>query len=129
MFGIRARTVDSFQGSEADIVIVSLVRANEGRRIGFLKVSVFTLYIYSYTVRSMHCCALRRCLAELQRNRVLAVVQIVIKAVVAVTYALIHTVIAANHCIPLASSVRYNYFTQIRLYWAVVFMHAHTDHC
>jgi superfamily I DNA and/or RNA helicase len=48
MFGIKARTVDSFQGSEADIVIVSLVRANEGRRIGFLKVSVHTVHVQSH---------------------------------------------------------------------------------
>lgn len=33
---IRITTVDSFQGLEADIVILSLVRSNQFRSIGFL---------------------------------------------------------------------------------------------
>jgi AAA domain len=39
---MRAYSVDSFQGSEADIVIVSLVRANARASIGFVKVSPAT---------------------------------------------------------------------------------------
>eukprot|EP01061_Rhynchopus_euleeides_P034537 TRINITY_DN5837_c0_g1_i1.p1 TRINITY_DN5837_c0_g1~~TRINITY_DN5837_c0_g1_i1.p1 ORF type:complete len:820 (+),score=228.00 TRINITY_DN5837_c0_g1_i1:65-2461(+) len=35
--GIRVSTVDSFQGDECDIVLVSLVRANPGGSIGFLQ--------------------------------------------------------------------------------------------
>jgi predicted DNA helicase len=34
---IRIRTIDSFQGQEADTVIISLVRSNDGGEIGFLK--------------------------------------------------------------------------------------------
>eukprot|EP00919_Chromeraceae_sp_WS-2016_P034909 GHVR01082672.1.p1 GENE.GHVR01082672.1~~GHVR01082672.1.p1 ORF type:complete len:2320 (+),score=323.74 GHVR01082672.1:1195-8154(+) len=34
---VRLSTIDNYQGEEADIVIVSLVRSNEGRSIGFLK--------------------------------------------------------------------------------------------
>lgn len=34
---IRVMTVDSFQGSESDIVLISFVRSNAGHRIGFLK--------------------------------------------------------------------------------------------
>lgn len=33
---VEVHTVDSFQGSEADIVLLSFVRANKGRRLGFL---------------------------------------------------------------------------------------------
>jgi AAA domain len=42
LHGMRAYSVDSFQGSEADIVIVSLVRANARASIGFVKVSPVT---------------------------------------------------------------------------------------
>lgn len=34
---LRIATVDNFQGEEAKIVIVSLVRSNEARKVGFLK--------------------------------------------------------------------------------------------
>ena len=34
---LRVATVDNFQGEEAKVVIVSLVRSNKGRKIGFLK--------------------------------------------------------------------------------------------
>ncbi|KAI0165100.1 P-loop containing nucleoside triphosphate hydrolase protein [Hypoxylon sp. FL1284] len=34
---VRLATVDNFQGEEADVVIVSLVRSNPGRQCGFLK--------------------------------------------------------------------------------------------
>lgn len=34
---VRVMTVDSFQGSEADIVLISFVRSNAGHRVGFLK--------------------------------------------------------------------------------------------
>lgn len=34
---IRIRTIDSFQGQESDCVIISLVRSNERREIGFLR--------------------------------------------------------------------------------------------
>lgn len=34
---IRIRTIDSFQGQESDIIIVSLVRSNDEGEIGFLK--------------------------------------------------------------------------------------------
>lgn len=34
---LRVATVDNFQGEEAKVVIVSLVRSNEGRKLGFLK--------------------------------------------------------------------------------------------
>ncbi|KAI8296356.1 Helicase required for RNAi-mediated heterochromatin assembly 1 [Colletotrichum sp. SAR11_240] len=37
--GIRVATVDNFQGEEADVVIVSLVRSNNERRCGFLSTS------------------------------------------------------------------------------------------
>ena len=33
----RVMTVDSFQGSEADIIFISFVRSNQHNRIGFLK--------------------------------------------------------------------------------------------
>lgn len=36
---IRVATVDNFQGEEANVVIVSLVRSNENRKCGFLKTS------------------------------------------------------------------------------------------
>jgi hypothetical protein len=35
--GLAVDTVDAFEGEEADIVIISLVRSNEEERIGFLK--------------------------------------------------------------------------------------------
>ena len=35
--GIRISTVDSFQGQEKEIIIVSLVRSNDDGDIGFLK--------------------------------------------------------------------------------------------
>jgi superfamily I DNA and/or RNA helicase len=35
--GMRISTIDSFQGQEQEIVIVSLVRANDDGDIGFLK--------------------------------------------------------------------------------------------
>ena len=34
---IRIRTIDSFQGQESDYVVISLVRSNERREIGFLR--------------------------------------------------------------------------------------------
>ena len=34
---VAINTVDSFQGQEADVVIISLVRSNEENEIGFLK--------------------------------------------------------------------------------------------
>jgi superfamily I DNA and/or RNA helicase len=34
---VRVATVDSYQGSEADIVVVSFVRSNHGGRVGFVK--------------------------------------------------------------------------------------------
>ena len=34
---LRVATVDNFQGEEAKVVIVSLVRSNEARKVGFLK--------------------------------------------------------------------------------------------
>jgi len=34
---VSVMTVDSFQGSEADIVLISFVRANPKNRVGFLK--------------------------------------------------------------------------------------------
>lgn len=37
--GIRIATVDNFQGEEAKIIIVSLVRSNEAHKCGFLKTS------------------------------------------------------------------------------------------
>ncbi|KAI8303766.1 Helicase required for RNAi-mediated heterochromatin assembly 1 [Colletotrichum sp. SAR11_59] len=37
--GVRVATVDNFQGEEADVVIVSLVRSNNERRCGFLSTS------------------------------------------------------------------------------------------
>ncbi|KAF6823339.1 nf-x1 finger and helicase domain-containing protein [Colletotrichum plurivorum] len=37
--GVRAATVDNFQGEEATVVIVSLVRSNSERRCGFLSTS------------------------------------------------------------------------------------------
>ncbi|KAI6336583.1 hypothetical protein MCOR28_008989, partial [Pyricularia oryzae] len=37
--GIRAATVDNFQGEEADVVIVSLVRSNKEKKCGFFSVS------------------------------------------------------------------------------------------
>ncbi|KAF4850556.1 Helicase required for RNAi-mediated heterochromatin assembly 1 [Colletotrichum siamense] len=37
--GIRVATVDNFQGEEADVVIVTLVRSNNERRCGFLSTS------------------------------------------------------------------------------------------
>ena len=36
---VRVSTIDNFQGEEAKIVIISLVRSNDGRRCGFLKMS------------------------------------------------------------------------------------------
>lgn len=36
--GVRLRSVDQYQGEEADIVLLSLVRSNEGGSIGFLGV-------------------------------------------------------------------------------------------
>ncbi|WDK18721.1 hypothetical protein CGRA01v4_10007 [Colletotrichum graminicola] len=36
MHGVRAATVDNFQGEEANVVIVSLVRSNNEKRCGFL---------------------------------------------------------------------------------------------
>lgn len=36
---LRVATVDNFQGEEAKIVVVSLVRSNDERRVGFLKTS------------------------------------------------------------------------------------------
>jgi ATP-dependent RNA/DNA helicase IGHMBP2 len=35
--GVSVMTVDSFQGSEADIVLISFVRANSKNRVGFLQ--------------------------------------------------------------------------------------------
>ncbi|EQB57810.1 hypothetical protein CGLO_02018 [Colletotrichum gloeosporioides Cg-14] len=37
--GVRVATVDNFQGEEADVVVVSLVRSNNERRCGFLSTS------------------------------------------------------------------------------------------
>ncbi|KAI8286947.1 hypothetical protein K4K60_013035 [Colletotrichum sp. SAR11_57] len=37
--GVRAATVDNFQGEEANVVIISLVRSNNERRCGFLSTS------------------------------------------------------------------------------------------
>lgn len=37
--GVRVATVDNFQGEEADVVIISLVRSNNERRCGFLSTS------------------------------------------------------------------------------------------
>jgi superfamily I DNA and/or RNA helicase len=34
---VKVSTIDSFQGQEADVIILSLVRSNEGGDIGFLK--------------------------------------------------------------------------------------------
>jgi superfamily I DNA and/or RNA helicase len=34
---VTINTVDSFQGQEADVVIISLVRSNDENEIGFLK--------------------------------------------------------------------------------------------
>jgi hypothetical protein len=34
---LRIATVDNFQGEEAKIIIISLVRSNEGKKVGFLK--------------------------------------------------------------------------------------------
>ncbi|KDN70104.1 hypothetical protein CSUB01_08968 [Colletotrichum sublineola] len=39
LHGVRAATVDNFQGEEADVVIVSLVRSNNEKRCGFLSTS------------------------------------------------------------------------------------------
>ncbi|KAK1991108.1 hypothetical protein LX36DRAFT_591170 [Colletotrichum falcatum] len=39
MHGVRAATVDNFQGEEANVVIVSLVRSNNEKRCGFLSTS------------------------------------------------------------------------------------------
>ncbi|KAK2062305.1 P-loop containing nucleoside triphosphate hydrolase protein [Colletotrichum caudatum] len=39
LHGVRAATVDNFQGEEANIVIVSLVRSNNEKRCGFLSTS------------------------------------------------------------------------------------------
>ena len=36
--GVRVAAVDDFQGEENDIIILSLVRSNPGKRIGFLKI-------------------------------------------------------------------------------------------
>ena len=36
-WSVRAMTVDSFQGSEADIVLISFVRSNRDNSVGFLK--------------------------------------------------------------------------------------------
>ncbi|CAK7266776.1 hypothetical protein SEPCBS57363_002262 [Sporothrix epigloea] len=36
---VRAATVDNFQGEEAKVVVISLVRSNEQRRCGFLRTS------------------------------------------------------------------------------------------
>ena len=35
--GVRVRTIDSYQGNENDVIILSLVRDNERRNIGFMK--------------------------------------------------------------------------------------------
>jgi len=35
---VRIDTVDSFEGREEDLVVISLVRSNERGRIGFLRV-------------------------------------------------------------------------------------------
>jgi AAA domain len=43
---MKAYSVDSFQGSEADIVIVSFVRANARASIGFVKVSNNSCFHY-----------------------------------------------------------------------------------
>jgi AAA domain len=53
LHGMRAYSVDSFQGSEADIVIVSLVRANARASIGFVKVSTATTAVLYH----IHCIA------------------------------------------------------------------------
>ncbi|KAK2008989.1 P-loop containing nucleoside triphosphate hydrolase protein [Colletotrichum eremochloae] len=39
LHGVRAATVDNFQGEEANVVIVSLVRSNNEKRCGFLSTS------------------------------------------------------------------------------------------
>ena len=46
---IQVHTVDSFQGSEVDIVILSFVRSNLGKELGFLKDGNFkVVYIFQY---------------------------------------------------------------------------------
>lgn len=35
---VRIATIDNFQGEESDVIVISLVRSNKGRSIGFLKV-------------------------------------------------------------------------------------------
>ncbi|KAL6719448.1 hypothetical protein ACLMJK_003688 [Lecanora helva] len=49
---LRAATVDNFQGEEAKIVIVSLVRSNKQRKVGFLR----TRNLSQYGLISKACC-------------------------------------------------------------------------
>mgnify|MGYP003918237553 FL=1 len=37
MHNVRVDTIDSFQGQEADVVYISLVRSNDRQEVGFLK--------------------------------------------------------------------------------------------
>ena len=39
LLDVRVQTVDNFQGEENDIIIISLVRSNKEKKIGFLKIS------------------------------------------------------------------------------------------
>lgn len=50
---LRIATVDNFQGEEAKIVIVSLVRSNEAQKVGFPKRP--TVSMYSSVVRKTAC--------------------------------------------------------------------------
>jgi len=58
---VLVRTVDSYQGEENDIVVLSLVRSNRKNKIGFLRVSMCarTIVVYSRRTACVWRCPVR----------------------------------------------------------------------
>ncbi|XP_064640417.1 NFX1-type zinc finger-containing protein 1-like [Lineus longissimus] len=53
--GVRVVPVDNFQGEENDIILMSFVRSNNGRKIGFLKASNRICVSLSRAKRGLYC--------------------------------------------------------------------------
>ena len=52
---VRLTTVDSFQGEESDIIILSLVRSNKTEKVGFIKVSNRACVALSRAKKGFYC--------------------------------------------------------------------------
>jgi hypothetical protein len=53
--GIKAQVLDSFQGEENDIILISFVRSNDSKSIGFLKVSNRINVALSRAKKGLYC--------------------------------------------------------------------------